>query len=240
MPEARYFWPMGPRGAVAALTLVMLLSPISDALYSAIASLSTTPIGRTNAFFSFQKRVRCFSIARASSVGTWRSMKVASGAGLVLVFDIGTSSLRTALFTSPGERVLEATAQATYPLHTTADSGGSFVFNTWVAGRRLPAKNAKCLQRLEAGFSATLKRPAAPERASRTPCSAASIPPAAGFSGCEARPRNPKKSVFDFRAHFGHSAPMETHTFGFKLVANAPGAKSDFLSVGGMRPPILL
>ena len=41
MPEARYFRPMGPRGAVAALTLVMLLSPISDALYSAIASLST-------------------------------------------------------------------------------------------------------------------------------------------------------------------------------------------------------
>ena len=33
IPEARYFWPMGPRGAVAALTLVMLLSPISsDAL----------------------------------------------------------------------------------------------------------------------------------------------------------------------------------------------------------------
>ncbi len=27
MPEARYFWPIGPRGAVAALTLVKLLSP---------------------------------------------------------------------------------------------------------------------------------------------------------------------------------------------------------------------
>jgi sugar (pentulose or hexulose) kinase len=50
-------------------------------------------------------------------------MKAASDAGLVLVFDMGTSSLRTALFTSAGERLLETTAQAAYPLHTTADSG---------------------------------------------------------------------------------------------------------------------
>jgi gluconokinase len=50
-------------------------------------------------------------------------MKAVADAGLVLVFDIGTSSLRTALFTSAGERLLETTAQAAYPLHTTADSG---------------------------------------------------------------------------------------------------------------------
>ena len=56
------------------------------------------------------------------------------------------------------------------------------------------------------------------------------------FRGAGA-PRNPKKPVFDFRAHFCHSAPMETHAFGFRLRANAPEgrfpimAKSDFLSV---------
>ena len=44
-------------------------------------------------------------------------------ARLVLVFDIGTSSLRTALFTSAGERLLETTAQAAYPLRTTPDGG---------------------------------------------------------------------------------------------------------------------
>ena len=39
------------------------------------------------------------------------------------------------------------------------------------------------------------------------------------------------QSVFDFRAHFCHSAPLETHAFGFRLRANVPEAKSDFLSV---------
>jgi hypothetical protein len=28
--------------------------------------------------------------------------------------------------------------------------------------------------------------------------------------------------VFDFRAYFCHSAPMETHPFGFRLRTNAP------------------
>ena len=56
-------------------------------------------------------------------MGMQRSMNVPRDASLVLVFDIGTSSLRTALFTSAGERLLETTAQAAYPLHTTADSG---------------------------------------------------------------------------------------------------------------------
>ena len=29
-------------------------------------------------------------------------------------------------------------------------------------------------------------------------------------------------AVFDLRADFCHSAPMETHAFGFRLRANAP------------------
>ena len=41
-------------------------------------------------------------------------------------------------------------------------------------------------------------------------------------------PRNPKKPVFDFRAHFCHSAPMETHAFGFRLRANAPEDQKRF------------
>ena len=40
---------------------------------------------------------------------------------LILAFDIGTSSLRTALFTETGERIVPTTAQQTYPLHTTPD-----------------------------------------------------------------------------------------------------------------------
>jgi hypothetical protein len=31
-----------------------------------------------------------------------------------------------------------------------------------------------------------------------------------------------RQPEFDFRAHFYHSAPMETHAFGFRLRANAP------------------
>jgi hypothetical protein len=34
--------------------------------------------------------------------------------------------------------------------------------------------------------------------------------------------------VFDFRAHFCHSAPMETHAFGFRLLANAPKGQKRF------------
>jgi hypothetical protein len=37
--------------------------------------------------------------------------------------------------------------------------------------------------------------------------------------------------VFDFRAHFCHSAPMETHAFGFRLRANDPEGQKRFLSV---------
>ena len=69
--------------------------------------------------------------------------------------------------------------------------------------------------------------PAAPECASRTACSAAPSPPTTAFSFAGA-PRNPKQPVFDFRAHFGHSAPMETQAFGFRLRANAPEGQKRF------------
>ena len=34
--------------------------------------------------------------------------------------------------------------------------------------------------------------------------------------------------MFDSRAHFCHSAPMETHAFGFRLRANAPKGQKRF------------
>jgi len=46
---------------------------------------------------------------------------------LILAFDIGTSSLRTALFHADGvRRIVPSTAQETYPLRTTADGGAEF------------------------------------------------------------------------------------------------------------------
>jgi hypothetical protein len=47
-------------------------------------------------------------------------------------------------------------------------------------------------------------------------------------SGSQLRP------VFDFRARFCHSRPMETHAFGFRLRADVRSAKSDFLSAHGV------
>ncbi len=44
---------------------------------------------------------------------------------LVLAFDIGTSSLRTALFDAQGQRLPKTTAQQTYPLHT--DTSGKAI-----------------------------------------------------------------------------------------------------------------
>ena len=44
----------------------------------------------------------------------------------------------------------------------------------------------------------------------------------------ELHARNPKKPVFDTRSHFCHSAPMETHAFGFRLRANAPEGQKRF------------
>jgi hypothetical protein len=50
---------------------------------------------------------------------------------------------------------------------------------------------------------------------------------------CKEYPRlaDAAKPVFDFRAHFCHSAPMETHAFGFRLRVNAQEGKGDLLSV---------
>ena len=83
---------------------------------------------------------------------------------------------------------------------------------------RLRHRTGRCVPR-------QLKRSAAPECASRTPCSAA---PAALR----------RQPVFDFRAHFCHSAPMETHAFGFRLRANAPEGFP--ISEGEKRFPISL
>ena len=89
-----------------------------------------------------------------------------------------------------------------------------------VARRPLP----RLRHRTGRGVLRHLKRPAAPKCASRTPCSAAPSPPAA--------------AVFDFRAHFCHSAPMETHAFGFTLRANAPEGQKRFpiMQTPGQRP----
>jgi hypothetical protein len=38
----------------------------------------------------------------------------------------------------------------------------------------------------------------------------------------------PEKAVFDFRAHFCHSAPMETRAFSFRLRVNAPEGQKRF------------
>ena len=42
---------------------------------------------------------------------------------LILALDIGTSSCRTAFFDAAGRRILDSTAQKTYPLWTTSDGG---------------------------------------------------------------------------------------------------------------------
>ena len=96
--------------------------------------------------------------------------------------------------------------------------GGVRAFRHRPAGRNDPRSVARrplprLRHRTGHGVLRHLKRPAAPECASRTPCSAAPSPPAA---------------VFDFRAHFCHSAPMETHAFGFRLRANAPEGQKRF------------
>ena len=49
-------------------------------------------------------------------------------------------------------------------------------------------------------------------------------------------PSPPAAAVFDFRAHFCHSAPMKTHAFGFRLRANAPEGQKRFPI---SRPPSL-
>ncbi len=60
---------------------------------------------------------------------------------LLLAFDIGTSSLRTALFTPQAQRVEATTAQATYPLETTADGGAE------IDPAQLKAAALECLEK---------------------------------------------------------------------------------------------
>ena len=96
--------------------------------------------------------------------------------------------------------------------------GGARALRHRPAGRNDPRSVARrplprLRHRTGRGVLRQLKRPAAPECASRTPCSAA---PAL------------RRRLFDFRAHFCHSAPMETHAFGFRLRANAPEGQKRF------------
>jgi hypothetical protein len=42
------------------------------------------------------------------------------------------------------------------------------------------------------------------------------------------RAREPEKAVFDFRAHFCHSAPVGTHAFGYTLPAQHPEGQKRF------------
>ena len=50
------------------------------------------------------------------------------------------------------------------------------------------------------------------------------------------RALQPEKAVFDLRAHFCHSAPMEMHAFGFRLRANAPEGQKRFPISFSARP----
>jgi len=102
-----------------------------------------------------------------------------------------------------------------------------------VARRPLP----RLRHRTGHGVLRHLTRPAAPECASRT---LVKRPPALRrqLFRVAGAPRNPKKPVFDFRAHFCHSAPMETHASGFKLRTNAPKGLKRFpiSQTPGQRP----
>ena len=59
----------------------------------------------------------------------------------------------------------------------------------------------------------------------RTPCSAAPSPPAGGL---RASPATRKSPCLTSGPHSCHSAPMETHAFGFTLRANAPELQKRF------------
>ena len=125
-----------------------------------------------------------------------------------------TCSRKCASFRSSARRMSSSASCAISGLR-----GGARAFRHRPAGRNDPRSVARrplprLRHRTGRGVLRQLKRPAAPECASRTPCSAAPSPPAA--------------AVFDFRAHFCHSAPMETHAFGFRLRANAPEGQKRF------------
>ena len=52
-----------------------------------------------------------------------------SPGSLILAFDIGTSSLRTTLFSADGKRLVATTSQQTYPLRHTGDGGAELLPN---------------------------------------------------------------------------------------------------------------
>ena len=85
-----------------------------------------------------------------------------------------------------------------------------------VARRPLP----RLRHRTGRGVLRHLKRPAAPECASGTLVQRPRAP-ATAFSGCGAR--NPKKPVFDFRAHFCHFAPHGNARFRLETPGQRPG-----------------
>jgi hypothetical protein len=47
-------------------------------------------------------------------------------------------------------------------------------------------------------------------------------------------------AVFDFRAHFCHSAPMEAYAFGFRLRTNAPEGQKRFFDQSTMNLKVRL
>ncbi len=62
-------------------------------------------------------------------------------------------------------------------------------------------------------------------------------PSGGSFFGLRARAAT-RKPVFDFRAQFCHSAPTETHAFGFSLRANAPEGQKRFPISSAQAPPL--
>jgi hypothetical protein len=59
-------------------------------------------------------------------------------------------------------------------------------------------------------------------------CTAQAAESACGSAERSLRPAKPKKAVFDFRAHFCHAAPMETHAFGVRLFRRkTPGQRPE-------------
>ena len=108
--------------------------------------------------------------------------------------------------------------------------GGARAFRHQPDGRNAPRSVARRpIPRHRTGSSRSchLKRPAASSSSART---LVQRPPSLRrqlFRVADAL-RNPKKTVFDFRAHFCHAAPMETHAFGLRIPANAPKGQKPF------------
>ncbi len=75
-------------------------------------------------------------------------------------------------------------------VHCGTDPSGETTLDPWLDDR-LP----RLRHRTGHGVLRHLKRPAAPERASRTPCSAVPSAPAAAFSGCGRAPQPEKARV---------------------------------------------